>query len=134
MVESPRKPSSKASLSISFIWLNSASVAFSPLVKALSMPIAFIRISECPIKEVMFMPNGRLPMYSFHSPGVFQVFRSSNNGSMISLGIASTLVKLSEVSSGVLYIADTEQLPNTTVVTPCRADSLKPGETMTSAS
>ena len=82
----------------------------------------------------MLMPSGNLLICAFHSFGEFQVLSLVNNGSITSRGMASTLVKESAVSSGVLNTAETEQLPIITVVTPCLADSLSPGEANISAS
>ena len=128
------KPASNASFNMFSIFCFSSSLAEISSDKERLIPIAFIRISECPIKEAMLIPNGKLFIYDFHSFGLFQVFSFRNKGSITSLGIASTLVKESAVSSGLLKTAETEQLPRIIVVTPCRADSFIPGDANSSAS
>ena len=86
------------------------------------------------MNEATLMPNESSLRYDFHSFGEFHDFSFSSKGSITSLGIASTLVNESAVSSGLLKTAETEQLPKMIVVTPCLADSFKPGDARTSAS
>ena len=84
--------------------------------------------------ELTFGPSGRSSSVWTYSAGVVHVFLASKAPSTNLRGTASTRLNRSAASSESAYTVDSEQLPSSRVVTPCRTDSRRPGSSSTSAS
>ena len=107
---------------------SSASVGFTPSVVARSRPSTAVRRSECPSIELDIRAERQI----VERPDVLGGRRTTSSWLRSAprtnlRGTASTRLNRSAASSVSAYTVDSEQLPSSTVVTPCRTDSRSPG-------
>ncbi|SLJ79616.1 Uncharacterised protein [Mycobacteroides abscessus subsp. abscessus] len=112
----PTKPASSASVSHRAIVSSSAPSGRTPARVARSSPIAAARMSECPMNAATFGPSG-----------------SSSSACAYSWALLQLLPR-SPAVSGPTCTVEIEHEPSSTVVMPCRSDSLSCGLPSTSTS
>ncbi len=86
------------------------------------------------MKAAMLGPSGRDSRASTYSAAVFHVLAASIASMTCSRGIASTRPNRSPASVPPTWMVDSEHEPTSTVVTPWRTDSGRPGPPSTSTS
>ena len=112
----------------------SAAVGCTSLRVARSSPMVAVRISEWPRNEAMLGPSGLDSSAAMYSAALFHVLDWSTAAMTCSRGIASTRPNRSPASAPPTWTVDSEHDPTSTVVTPWRTDSGKPGPPSTSTS
>lgn len=89
---------------------------------------------EWPAIETTFGPSGSPARCSAYPAGPSQSMTDSISGSTTSRGMPSTRQNMSARSSAAPATIESPQEPMSTVVTPWRSDSVRPGATSSSAS
>lgn len=130
----PTKPASSASVSHRAIVSSSAPSGRTPARVARSSPIAAARMSECPMNAATFGPSGSSSSACAYSWALLQLLPRATASMTCLRGIASTRPNRSPAVSGPTCTVEIEHEPSSTVVMPCRSDSLSCGLPSTSTS